>query len=186
MSVNYTGIVSASINGSTTVDIAESGLVLLGATINTLSITAYAFEPGGDWFLGATCPSSAQAQLNWVQKYDCIRDTMYFIPKTGGKASITGGPIDGVTLGCDPNIVSDNFSASASSGPTTPYITNERRDGFNLIYTGRPIPINSGSPDTYNILLGPGGSIDANLQSFSLNVNPPQPATVNYSFVFTP
>jgi hypothetical protein len=186
LSINYSGIISANIDGGTTVEISDEGVVLLGSTINTLSISAYAFSPGGDWFLGASCASSAQAQIQWIQKYDCFTDTVHFIPKTGGKASIVGGPIQGVTLVCDPNIVSDSFSASAQGGPATPYITTERRDGFNLRYTGIPIPIESGSPRPYTITLGPLGTIRAYLQSFSLSVAPPQPATVNYSFVFTP
>lgn len=185
LSMNYSGIVSANIDGSTTVEVAESGLVLLGATINTLSISAYPFQPGGDWFLGATCPSAAQAQVNWIQKYDCFTDTVHFIPKSGGKASITGGPISGVTLECDPNIVTSSFSANAQSGPSTAYITTERRDGFNLRYTGTPISIDSGVPRPYTINLGPGGTITAYLQSFNLSITPPGPSTVNYSFVFT-
>lgn len=184
LSINYSGIISASIGGSTTIEISESGLVLLGQTVNTLSISAYPFSPGGDWYLGTTCASSCEAQLQWVQKYDCANNEIHFIPKTGGKASITGGPINGVSLTCDPNIVTETFSASASSGPATPYITNERRDGYNLVYTGGPIPIQSGSPRSYSINLGTGGTITAYLQSFSLSVSPPAPATVNYSFVF--
>ena len=184
LSINYSGIISANIGGSTTVEIASDGLVLLGQTVNTLSISAYPFSPGGDWFLGATCASTASAQLQWVQKYDCANNEIHFIPKSGGKASITGGPINGVSLTCDPNIVTETFSASASSGPATPYITNERRDGYNLKYNGGPIPIQSGSPRAYNISLGIGGTIRAYLQSFSLSVSPPSPATVNYSFVF--
>lgn len=180
----YSGIISASINGSTTVEVAEDGLVLLGPTINTLSISAYPFSPGGDWFLGATCPSSAQIQLQWVQKYDCYNDITYFIPKTGAKASITGGPINGVSLSCNPNVVTDSFEASASSGPTTFYITNERHDGFNLIYSGDPISVSSASTLPYNITLGTHSYV-CYLQSFSLSINPPQPSTVSYSFVFT-
>ena len=184
LSTSLPGVFAANIDGSTTVEVSDEGVVLLGATINTLSISAYAFTPGGDWFLGVSCASSAQAQIEWVQKYDCFNDKMYFIPKSGGKASIVGGPINGVTLECDPGIVSDSFSASAQSGPATPYITTERRDGFNLRYTGIPIPIESGSPRSYDINLG-FINIKAYLQNFSISIAPPQPATVNYSFVFT-
>lgn len=185
LSTSYSGIISASINGGTNVEVAEDGLVLLGPTVNTLSISAYPFTPGGDWFLGARCPSSAQAQIEWIQKYDCYNQITHFIAKSGGKASISGGPIDGLSLGCDPDVVTSSFDASASSGPTTPYISVQRRDGFNLIYTGRPIAIQSGSPRPYNITLGTAGTIRAYLQSFSLTVTPPSPATVSYSFVFT-
>ena len=185
LNINYSGIVSANVNGSTTIEISEDGLILLGATINTLSITAYPFNPGGDWYMGAHCQSSAEAQLQWVQKYDCINNETHFIPKSGGKASVTGNDLNGITLQCDPNIVSDSFSANASSGPATHYITNTRRDGYNLVYTGGPIAIQSASPRSYNIDLGSVGYIVGYLQSFSLTVSPPSPATVNYSFVFT-
>jgi hypothetical protein len=185
LETNYSGIVSASVNGGTNVEVAEDGLVLLGPTVNTLSITAYPFLPGGDWFLGATCPSSAQAQIDWIQKYDCSEQITHFIPKSGSKASISGGPIDGVYLECDPGVITSSFDASASSGPTTSYLSLQRRDGFNLVFTGRPIPIQSASPRPYTITLGPGGSITAYLQSFSLTITPPSPATVSYSFVFT-
>lgn len=185
LNVNYSGIISANINGSTTVELSEDGLVLLGSTINNLSISAYPFAPGGDWYLGATCPSTAETQIQWVQKYDCFNNEVYFIPKSGGKSSITGDGINGVTLTCDPNITSESFSASASSGPATHYITNERRDGFNLRYSGEPIAINSAYPRSYYISLGDVGGIRGYLQSFNISVNPPSPATVNYSFVFT-
>jgi len=182
LSMNYSGIISASLNGGTEVGVASDGTVLLGATLNTLSITAYAFAAGADKFLGATCPSSAQATLKWVQRYDCTTDTTYFIPQTGGKASITNGPITGVSLACDPNIESRSFSASAQSGPSTPYLTHIMKSGFNLVYTGIPIPIESGSQSPYTINLGP-FTVTAYLQSFNLSVSPPSFATVSYNFV---
>ncbi len=77
LNINYSGIVSANIGGSTTIEISEDGLVLLGPTINTLGISAYPFDPGGDWFMGVSCASSAEAQLQWVQKYDCFNNEMH-------------------------------------------------------------------------------------------------------------
>lgn len=190
LEMSYSGIISANINGGTTIEVSESGLVLLGATINNLSISAYAYEVGQDRYLGATCPLQASANIPWVQKYDCIRDEVHFIPKSGSKASIAGGTTNGgipgvLYLDCDPNITTTQFNASAQSGPTTPYISNDRRDGFNLVYAGRPIPINSGNPRPYTIQVGPSYSVRGYLQSFSLNINHPAPAIVNYNFVFT-
>lgn len=182
LSMNYPGIISASLSGGTEVGIASDGTVLLGATLNTLSLTAYAFLPGGDRFLGVQCNASAQATIKWVQRYDCNTDTTYFIPQSGGKASIINGPINGVSLSCDPNISSLSFNASAQSGPATPYFTNTMKSGFNLVYTGVPIKIESGSTDPYDINLGP-FSVTAYLQSFNLSVNPPSYATVSYNFV---
>lgn len=182
LATNYEGIISASLNGGTTVDIAADGTVLLGQTLNTLSITAWPFHSGQDRFLRATCAASASAEVRWLQKYDCATDTTYFIPMGGGKASITGGPIYGVTLDCDPDVVSKTFSASAQSGPMTPYITDIRRDGFNLRYTGHPISIESASPQSYVIQLG-SVQITGYLQNFNLTISPPSPATVSYNFV---
>jgi hypothetical protein len=182
LSMNYSGIISASFNGNTEVGIATDGTVLLGQTMNTLTISAWPFAPGGDRFLGASCPASANASIRWLQKYDCVADTTHFIPQSAGRASITNGPITGVSLDCDPNVSSLSFSASAQGGPTTPYITSTRKDGFNLEYTGLPISIQSGVVQSYDINLGP-FSVTAYLQSFSLNVTPPSPAVVNYSFV---
>ena len=182
LTMNYSGIISASINGGSSVSLASDGTVLLGQTLNTLSITGYPFAPGQDMFLGATCPASCSAEISWIQKYDCLTDTTHFISKSGGKSSITGGPITGVSLDCDPDIESRSFNASAQSGPTAPYLTAVRRDGFNLLFTGTPIPIESASPQSYTINLGP-VSVIAYLQSFSLSITPPSPATVSYSFV---
>lgn len=183
LSMNYEGITSATLNGSTQISVASDGTVLLGQTLSTLSISAWAFPSSStDVYLGATCAASANAEVRWLQKYDCATDTTYFIPMSGGKASITNGPIDGVTLECDPSISSRSFTASSSSGPTTPYLTSLRSDGYNLIYTGHPIEVRSADPAPYSIDLGP-FSVTAYLQSFSLSVSPPSPATVSYSFV---
>ena len=182
LSMNYSGIISASLNGGTTVSLASDGTVLLGQTLNTLTLSAYPFSSGQDVFLGATCQASASAAVQWIQRYDCNSNTTFFIPKSGGKASITNGPLVGVSLDCDPDIESRSFNANAQSGPTTPYLTAVRKDGFNLRYSGLPIPVESASPESYTINLGP-VSVTAYLQSFSLSVTPPAPANVNYSFV---
>jgi hypothetical protein len=184
LSVNFQGIVSANLNGSTTVDISDDGLVLIGQTINTLSITGHPFLPGGDIFLGVRCTSQASVSCDWLQKYDCINDIVYFISQSGGKASLVGDSIRGVSLLCDPNIVGRFYNASASSGPATPVITSNRRDGFGLSYTGGPISINTNEPRTYNIRIG-SDSFNCYLQNFSINVSPPTPASVSYSFVFS-
>lgn len=178
----YEGIISASLNGSTSIELASDGTVILGQTTNTLSISAYPFRPGEDRFLGSTCAASASCENRWIQKYDCETNTTYFIPQGGGRASITGGPIRNVSLRCDPGIVSTSFNASAQSGPMSPFIQDQRKDGFNLYYSGTPIPIESASPKSYIIRLG-NLSMTAYLQSFSLTISPPSPATVSYNFV---
>lgn len=190
LTTSLRGIFSASIDGSTTVEIAEDGTVLLGQTVSNLNIGAYAFAPGQDRFLGASCPVSAQANIPWVTREDCDTGQVFFIPKAGGKASITNrsaSGIDGtrISLECNPGIVSTSFDANASSGPASPFFLADREDGYNLKYSGNPISIETGKPQLYTIDLGFVGSIQAFLQSFSLTVNPPDVARVQYSFVFS-
>lgn len=190
LTTSIQGIFSASINGSTSVEVAEDGTVLLGSTISNLSIGAYAFPPGGDKLLGATCPFSASATVPWVTKRDCESGTTYFIPRGGGSASTTNLDASGISrsiidLDCNPGIVNRTLDANSSSGPATPYLFSDREDGFNLVYTGNPLAVESGKPQMYSIDLGFVGTINAFLQSFSLTVNPPDVARVNYSFVFS-
>lgn len=184
---NYQGIFSASINGSTTIEISDEGTVLLGQTVSTLNIGAYAFLPGQDKFLGATCNASAEAQIPWITKEDCATNNVYFIPRSGARASITNGASLNpaiIRLECSPGIISTSFDANASSGPASPYITGLREDGFKLVYDGNPIGVDTSAPIAYVINLGFVGTITAFLQNFSLTVSPPDPARVSYSFVF--
>jgi len=184
-------VFSASIDGSTTIEISETdGTVLLGETVSTLNISAYAFLPGEDPFLGVSCPLQAQASIPWITKFDCFTQNTYFIPKIGAKASITNRGQSGISssildLECNPNIVSKSFQADASSGPASPFFFSDREDGFNLVYTGNPISVSTGVPQRYSIDLGFVGTIEGFLQSFSLQVNPPDVARVQYSFVFS-
>jgi len=189
LSSSIRGIFSAAINGNTVIEVSENGTVLLGQTVSNLTIGAYAFLPGQDKYLGATCPVEAQASTPWITKEDCATGKIHFIPKTGGSASITNRSASGISssiidLNCNPGVVSKSFSASSSSGPATPFFFSDREDGYNLVYNGHPISVQTGVPQRYLISLGFVGTIEAFLQSFSLTVNPPSPATVQYSFVF--
>lgn len=185
------GLYEASIDGSTTVELSDdTGLVLIGQSVSTLNLSAYAYIPGNDPFLGASCAFSAQASIPWITKYDCATGQTHFIPKIGAKASLTNYEDSGIntsiiSLGCNPNIVNKSLSANASSGPASPVSYTDRKDGYNLIYTGTPIPVATGVPQIYTISLGPVGTIRGFLQSFSLTVNPPDVAKVQYSFTFS-
>jgi len=190
LSTSFNGIFSATIDGSTTIEIAEDGTVLLGQTISNLNIGAYAFLPGQDKFLGASCPVQAQASSPWITREDCLAKKVFFIPSSGGKASVTNRISSGIStavldLSCNPGIVSKSFDASAASGPASPFFFSDREDGFNLVYGGNPIAVESGKPQKYSISLGFVGTIEAFLQNFSLTINPPDVAKVQYSFVFS-
>lgn len=185
------GVFSASINGSTTIEISETdGTVLLGQTVSTLNISAYAFSPGEDPYLGVSCPVQASAQIPWITKYDCFSGNVYFIPKIGAKASISNRVQSGISpsilnLECNPGVVSTSFDANASSGPATAVFFADKEDGYNLVYNGDPISIQSGIPQLYSISLGFVGTIQGFLQNFTLQVQPPNVAVVQYSFVFS-
>lgn len=190
LNTSLQGVFSASLNGQTTIEIAEDGTVLLGQSVNNLNISAYAYQPGQDRFLGASCPFSAQASIPWLTKEDCQTGNVYFIPRAGGSASVTNRVSSGVDpslidLSCRPGIVNKSFDANASSGPASPYLFSDREDGYNLVYNGNPIPVETGKPQKYNISLGFVGTIEAYLQSFSLSIDPPEVARVQYSFVFS-
>jgi hypothetical protein len=120
----------------------------------------------------------------------CVGDKTYFIPRGGAQASTVNREASGISssvieLSCRPDIVDRVFSADAGNGPSSPFLFSEREDGYNLIYRGNPIPVESGKPQLYSINLGFVGTIEAFLQSFSLSVEPPNPAKVNYSIVFS-
>lgn len=190
LSTSMQGIFSATIDGSTNVEVSENGTILLGSTTSNLVIGAYAFLPGEDKLLGASCPFSANATIPWVTKEDCTTGDTFYIPRAGGNASTTNLSASGVNrsiidMDCTPGIISKSLDANAGGGPAAPYFLSEREDGYNLVYTGNPISIESGKPQMYTISLGFVGSINAFLQSFSVTVNPPDPARVNYSFVFS-
>lgn len=183
--IEYTGIISVNMSTSTEITLTATNVILTGPTTGTVTMSAYPYTPGGDRLLGASCPSSARAELKWIQKYDCLNDTMHFFPAWGGSASISGDPISGVSL--EREVVTyQSMTADASSGPAAPYFYSNQTDGFNLKYTGRPIAINSGRPQSYNIL---STVLPANtelyLSSFDLSIEPPLRSVVNYNFVFS-
>jgi len=183
--IEYTGIISVSMSTSTEVTLTATNVVLTGPTTGTITMSAYPYIPGQDRLLGVSCPSSARAELKWVQKYDCFNDTMHFFPSWGGAASVSGDSITGVSL--EREVVTyQSMNADASSGPASPYFYSTQTDGFNLIYTGRPIAITSGRPQSYNIL---SSVLPANtnlyLSSFDISIEPPTKSVVNYNFVFS-
>jgi hypothetical protein len=83
----------------------------------------------------------------------------------------------------------ETFSASASSGPATPYFYNIHKDGHTFSYSGPPIIISTDAGQRpmaisiFNNIL-PNGS-ELYLQSFSWEYTPPNVPQVTYSFLFT-
>ena len=187
LDVGYDGIISATLNAGTDIKVTDDGLILRGPTLGSLNISAYPF-PRDTYnlmdYYGVTCPSRVGVNMGWIQKYDCDADRYYFIPVRGGIAWYEGDLPSQFTIGT--NIADyESMSASAASGPASVVMQMTHFDVYGLSYTGVPIPIDAGIPQTYDIFQGilP---VEAELymQSFSFDFTPPNQATVNYSFAF--
>lgn len=186
--IELEGIISASMNASADIRLTSDGIVLIGPSFGTINLVAYPYPPhptDEQRVLGVKCPTRVGASINWQKRYDCDENKYYFIPQYGGTAWIEGDTPDGVSFELGPYSDYTSFNASASSGPATVYLDTHHYDGFNLIYTGRPIAFESGRPEPLNILSNklPSG-VELYLQSFSLDINPPFSSQASYSFVF--
>ncbi len=177
-SVGGHGIVSASLRSNTQIMITSDRKILIGATIAELAITGY----GGEDIFAFTCPGQAGVSYEWVQKYDCLADKTYFVPRGGDKAFTEGAVTTDIKM-MSAGIISKGFSASASSGPHTVYLSSSHEDGYDFSYTGRPIPV-TGRNTSAGIIgsLLPNGT--AYLTNFRWEQTPPNIPTVSYSFIF--
>ena len=185
------GIISASLRSGTDIAIIETAcgtqIALAGATRGDFSMTAYAPITGGGVL---NCPGSASVSFNWETKISCEGANLkiYVIPKGSSRASVDGDTDSSISMTQIGDAYS-TFNASASSGPHTPYLLSEHKDGYNFYYTGSPLSV---SPDDgkqakhISFISGsifPPGS-ELYLTSFSWSYTPPNVPTVSYSFIF--
>lgn len=169
------GFIAVSLRANTQILITTERLVLVGASVGELSITAYsAYE-------NFSCPGKASVNYEWMQRYDCINDIMHFIPKGGDRSYFEGELTNDISM---TSVVSyQSFSASAASGPHTPYLMTTHYDGYDFSYNGDPIEVNgrwTGAGAVENLL--PVGS-EVYLTSFTWEQTPPNWPTVSYSFM---
>jgi hypothetical protein len=181
------GIISATINAGTDIKVTTDGVILQGPTLGSVNISAYPFpstEKNLMEYFQVECPSKVGASMSWVQKYDCDNDIYYFIPMRGGLAWYEGDlPVQ---FEKDEDITDyESLNASAASGPGSVVLQMTHFDIYGLSYSGLPIAITAGEPESYNILTDilP-VEAELYLQSFSFEFTPPASATVNYSFAF--
>jgi len=174
------GIISVSSKGST--EMSKIGDVIIkGPSTGTLSISAYASKE-----VHSGCAGRAGLSLNWIKKYDCEEDKVYFIFAGEGRSYKVGDVGSLVLLNYPGDAVSyEVISASASSGPATVYQKENQIDSYGLQYLGGPWAFNTASGDVVISL----GSLSAGygriyLQSFSINLTPNQIPVVNYDFVY--
>jgi len=170
------GIISANLRSNTQIIITTENQILIGPSLGELSITGYAYT--NEAF---ECPGRAGVSYEWIQKYDCLADKIYFVPRSGERAFVEGSVSN--TINITSILTSTGFSASASSGPHTVYLNSTHRDGYDFYYNGPPIAVTGKdtSPGIINNLLSNG---DAYLTNFSWEQTPPNIPTVSYSFIF--
>ena len=171
------GFISVSLRANTqiliTVDTPR--IVLTGPTVGELSITAYSTYEIFD------CPGRAGVSYEWMQRYDCENDIMHFIPRGGDRSYYEGEITEDISM--TTAVSYDTFSASAASGPHTPYLMTPHSDGYNFNYGGRPIEVAgrwTGAGAVEALL--PEES-EVYLTSFTWEQTPPSWPTVSYSFI---
>ena len=185
------GIISASLRSGTDISIIETAcgnqIALTGATRGDFSMTAYAPLSGGEVI---SCPGNASVSFNWETKLSCEEGNLklYVIPKGASRASIDGDNTNQISM----TQIGDSyptFNASASSGPHTPYLLSDHRDGYKFYYNGSPLSVspNDGKyaksiPFISNSIFPAGAELY--LTSFNWSCTPPNVPTVSYSFIF--
>lgn len=165
------GIISANLKSDTQIIITSDNQILIGPTIGQLSVTGY-----GE--CRYSCPGRAGVSYEWMQRYDCMSDKIYMIPR-GGDRSYMEGEVGSINI---TSLVSyTGFSASAGGGPHSIYLSSSHTDGYNLSYTGSPISVRG-----RNTSAGVVGSLingTAYLTSFTWEQQPPNLPIASYSFL---
>lgn len=191
------GVISASLRSGTDIAIIETAcgtqIALAGATRGDFSMTAYAPLSPSETL---KCPGNANVSFNWETKLSCENANMklYVIPKGASRASIDGDNTNQISMSQIGNSY-PTFNASASSGPHTPFLLSDHKDGYNFYYSGDPLSVspNDGKyAKSIPFLQGslPGGQqifptgSELYLTSFSWSYTPPNVPTVSYSFIF--
>jgi hypothetical protein len=183
------GIISANLRTNTDVIVTEGGLILYGPAFGDLSISAYA-PLSDDERTSLGCPARAGVSYNWDRRYACEgvgNMDVYFIPRGKIRSYKEGDITAAITM---TEIVRyPFFSASAGSGPATPYLIEDHVDAYNFTYSGDPIAISSSDATNEKNVSIFGGILPTGsrlyLQSFSWEYTPPNVPNVSYSFLFS-
>lgn len=187
---NTEGIISVSTRSSTEINKIEDALII-GQTIGTVSVTAYASS-----LLHTGCAGSIGVSLPWIRKYDCVKDETHFIYSGEGKSNFSGSESPLATV-LEDSLQYAVLNGSASSGPTTIYNHDMQHDGYGLVYTGSPWAFDTRDSSTLKIsmnvieadnpLQDQGKTIytDLYLQNFSLQLATNTLPTANFDFAFS-
>lgn len=180
--INKTGIISISTKSSTETTFEDPNLII-GPTIGTLSISAYAID-GDAPALHQGCASRISVNIPWLRKFDCDSDpaTLHFIFQGQGNSSISG-PADGVAELIKDAVNYKIVNASAGSGPTSIYEDATQYDGYGLKYYHGPWPFETSEESDVLIDTGIADFGPLPLSSFSYTAQPGQIPTANYEFL---
>lgn len=186
--VNLDGCI-ISVSNSSKIEIIKEcgGELLVGPTIGNLTMTAYAVDLTQGNPIHVGCPGRAGLSVNWVRRYDCDTNTVYFISAGQGSSYKAGEETDlakfGIELGIGTGRTYSAISANSSSGPATIYMDTPQEDGYGLVYTGEPLPFDTDDTLIFQNFLETGGPA-LYLQNFSIELSPGEIPVANYSFVF--
>lgn len=183
------GIISVTSQGSTDVGLITAGgeyQSIIGPSTGTVSITAFA---NSNKYYG--CPGRAGVSVPWITKNDCTNPI--FLYGGAGRSYISGGYPSYVDFPSIKGVVNpvntyNVVSASASSGPAALYEDSTQRDGFGLLYDGRPWSIDTSEEAKCTINLSSYGIgsdfTDCKLQNINVQFVPGQIPVVNMSFIY--
>lgn len=186
------GIISATLRANADITLVKTScttLVAEGATRGDLSITAYA--PVNNPHSVLSCPSNAGISYNWDERMECGsgRPIIHTIPKGAARSYIDGAIPTYIISMTQVGGTLVSVSASASSGPHTPYLQAVHRDGYDLSYKLGPISISPADrmgPKNINLFTNnsilPAGT-KTYLTNFSWSYTPPSVPTLTYSFL---
>jgi hypothetical protein len=183
------GIISVSSKGNTPVQLITDGVssvLTVAPSTGTVSISAYANDR-----VHAGCVGKAGVTVNWLTRTDCNNNIYLF---GGAGKSYIQGDTSGLVFFPSINGISNpvnNYEiidASSSSGPAAMYTKDFQKDGYGLIYVGKPWLINTTKESNCKINLshyGIGDYGECMLQSMNLTFTPNQIPIVSLDFIYS-
>jgi len=151
LDIGINGVFSINVSTNSKITKGLEGDILEGPKERTISISAYAFEPGESEKTG--CPIKISSQFKWTKIYSCEDDLYHYVYQSVGNTTSLGDPPDTITFDhlVDQGI---GYNASAASGPYTFYIGDHVSNAFSMAYTGIPISFNSANAEDMVMALG--------------------------------
>ncbi|RKZ85082.1 MAG: hypothetical protein DRQ39_07600 [Gammaproteobacteria bacterium] len=188
ISVNWnTNATAKPVGGSCSTPTGSNSEFIPGPISGSVTIRAYVFDNKSttknnttDLWLGSRCITKASASQTNILKYDGKTSKYWIIPSSINSGSISGDPIDGLSLS---NTCADVVTTQMSllTGSATIVSSLGTDVGHGLKFTEGFFPVTFPDLGSYEVL-GQGGCY---LSSFSLEIDYPNvPAQASYSWQF--